>query len=301
MIISSIFSTILSGINSLFSFIKKNPKFFLGVLVMMLVILLFRQCGSIEELKNEIIIKEVENKNDKNRFFNNIQTLKDSVEFIEENNIYVKSLLRVQEDELSVLDIQLESAKKNIQELVDKVGDNPKIKNIYITQISSELSTSDVMTNIDMDTLGNLSIGIKDSNQVYSLETESWFKLVPNNDSLKLVLVDKFGLNKSSLLRHRLNFSLTLSQIELENGLTRVVIIPTDTDGNSIPPSILQIPFINGVEFMDIKPNILKVPTKVKSRRRFGVLIGPSYGLYNINNSFQATWGIGISVGYTIL
>jgi hypothetical protein len=30
-------------------------------------------------------------------------------------------------------------------------------------------------------------------------------------------------------------------------------------------------------------------------------MVGPSYGLYNINGSFQPTWGIGLSVGYKIL
>ena len=40
------------------------------------------------------------------------------------------------------------------------------------------LTTNDVMTNIKKDSIGNLSLGIKDSNQIYTLETESWFKLV---------------------------------------------------------------------------------------------------------------------------
>ena len=297
----TIFSTILGGVSSFFSFIKNNPKLFLGIILMGLIMLLFRQCESIKVLKNEIIIKEVERKNEEDRFFNNVQALKDTVEFIEGSNVYVKSLLRVKDDELSVLDVQLEKAKKNIQKLSKKVGHKPKIKNIYVTQISSDVSTSDVMTNVDRDMSGNFSIGIKDSNQIYSLETESWFKLVPDNDSLKLVLVDNFGLNKSSLLRHKLNFSLTLSQIELENGLTRVMVLPTDNEGNPIPPSILQVPFINGVEFMDIKPNVLKVPKKRNKLRWFGIVIGPSYGVYYLNGTFKPTWGLGINVGFRVL
>ena len=293
-------TSVISVFNSIFDFIKKNPKFFLGVIFALLIVLLFKQCDNIKGLKNEIEIKEVEYENEKNRFFNNIENLKDSVEFVEEDNVYVKSLLRVREGELQLLDRKLNDAKINIQELANKLDENVEVKNIYVTDVSSEIVTNDVMTNIERDSVGNIGLGIKDSNQIYTLETQSWFKLRPFKDSLKLELVDRFGFGKSSILKHNLNFSLTLSQLEMENGLTRVVVQPTDNNGNPIPPSILQIPFVNGVEFMDIKPNIIQSPLKRKSRRGFGMLIGPSYGLYSIDGSFQPTWGIGISVGYKI-
>jgi hypothetical protein len=293
-------TSVINVFNSIFDFIKKNPKFFLGVIFALLIVLLFKQCDNIKGLKNEIEIKEVEYENEKNRFFNNIENLKDSVEFVEEDNVYVKSLLRVREGELQLLDRKLNDAKINIQELADKLDENVEVKNIYVTDVSSEIVTNDVMTNIERDSVGNIGLGIKDSNQIYTLETQSWFKLRPFKDSLKLELVDRFGIGKSSQLKHNLNFSLTLSQLEMGNGLTRVVVQPTDNNGNPIPPSILQIPFVNGVEFMDIKPNIIQSPPKRKSRRGFGMLIGPSYGLYSIDGSFQPTWGIGISVGYKI-
>lgn len=295
-----VLTSVINVFNSIFDFIKKNPKFFLGVIFALLIVLLFKQCDNIKGLKNEIEIKEVEYENEKNRFFNNIENLKDSVEFVEEDNVYVKSLLRVREGELQLLDKKLNDAKINIQELADKLDENVEVKNIYVTEVSSEIVTNDVMTNIERDSVGNIGLGIKDSNQIYTLETQSWFKLRPFKDSLKLELVDRFGIGKSSQLKHNLNFSLTLSQLEMENGLTRVVVQPTDKNGNPIPPSILQIPFVNGVEFMDIKPNIIQSPTKHKSKRGFGMLIGPSYGLYSIDGSFQPTWGIGISVGYKI-
>ena len=295
-----VLTSVINVFNSIFDFIKKNPKFFLGVIFALLIVLLFKQCDNIKGLKNEIEIKEVEYENEKNRFFNNIENLKDSVEFVEEDNVYVKSLLRVREGELQLLDRKLNDAKINIQELADKLDENVEVKNIYVTDVSSEIVTNDVMTNIERDSVGNIGLGIKDSNQIYTLETQSWFKLRPFKDSLKLELVDRFGIGKSSQLKHNLNFSLTLSQLEMENGLTRVVVQPTDNNGNPIPPSILQIPFVNGVEFMDIKPNIIQSPTKRKSRRGFGMLIGPSYGLYSIDGSFQPTCGIGISVGYKI-
>jgi hypothetical protein len=293
-------TSVINVFNSIFDFIKKNPKFFLGVIFALLIVLFFKQCDNIKGLKNEIEIKEVEYENEKNRFFNNIENLKDSVEFVEEDNVYVKSLLRVREGELQLLDRKLNDAKINIQELADKLDENVEVKNIYVTDVSSEIVTNDVMTNIERDSVGNIGLGIKDSNQIYTLETQSWFKLRPFKDSLKLELVDRFGIGKSSQLKHNLNFSLTLSQLEMGNGLTRVVVQPTDNNGNPIPPSILQIPFVNGVEFMDIKPNIIQSPPKRKSRRGFGMLIGPSYGLYSIDGSFQPTWGIGISVGYKI-
>lgn len=293
-------ASILNIINGIFNFIKKNPKFFLGVLFALLIVLLFKQCESIKTLKNEIEIKEVEYKNEKNRFINNINNLKDSVNFIEEDNIYVKSLLRVKDGELELLDDELNKAKNNIQILVNKIDENSEVKNVYVTEISSEIITDDVMTSVKKDSIGNLSIAVRDSNQIYSIETQSWFKLKPFEDSLKFELVDKYGPHKSSLLKHKLNFSLTLSQIEMENGLTRVVVQPTDSEGLPIPPSVLKIPFVNGVEFMDIKPNTIPTPPVRNKRRGFGVLIGPSYGLYNLNGSFQPTWGIGISVGYKI-
>lgn len=240
-------TSVLNVFNSIFDFIKKNPKFFLGVIFALLIVLLFKQCDNIKGLKNEIEIKEVEYENEKNRFFNNIENLKDSVEFVEEDNVYVKSLLRVREGELQLLDRKLNDAKINIQELADKLDENVEVKNIYVTDVSSEIVTNDVMTNIERDSVGNIGLGIKDSNQIYTLETQSWFKLRPFKDSLKLELVDRFGIGKSSQLKHNLNFSLTLSQLEMENGLTRVVVQPTDNNGNPIPPSILQIPFINTV------------------------------------------------------
>ena len=129
-------TSIINVFNSIFDFIKKNPKFFLGVIFALLIVLLFKQCDNIKGLKNEIEIKEVEYENEKNRFFNNIENLKDSVEFVEEDNVYVKSLLRVREGELQLLDRKLNDAKINIQELADKLDENVEVKNIYVTDVS---------------------------------------------------------------------------------------------------------------------------------------------------------------------
>lgn len=293
-------TSVLGILNNIIDFIKRNPKFFLGVIFALMIMLLFRQCGKIKELKYDIKVKEVEMKNESDRFINNIENLKDSVQFISEDNVYVKSLLRVKDDELEILDSELNKSKKRIQELATKIQKGAEVKNIYITKISSDITTTDVLTNVERDSLGNFSVGITDTNQVYSVNTQSWFRLVPNNETLKLELVDKFGDGRSSLLNHRLNFSLTMSQIEMEDGKTRVLVQPIDRNGQVIPNNVLSIPFVNGAEFMDIEPKIIPQPTKPNNRRGFGVMVGPSYGLYQLNGTFQPTWGIGISVGYKI-
>ena len=61
-----VLSGILNIINNVFDFIKKNPKFFLGVLFALLIVLLLRQCENVKELKYEIKTKEVEYTNEKN-------------------------------------------------------------------------------------------------------------------------------------------------------------------------------------------------------------------------------------------
>ena len=65
-----VFGTILSSINGVIGFIKNNPKFFLGVIFALMVVLLFKQCDKVKNLKYEIKVKEVEYGNEKNRFFN---------------------------------------------------------------------------------------------------------------------------------------------------------------------------------------------------------------------------------------
>ena len=83
-------TTVLNVFNSIFDFIKKNPKFFLGVIFALLIVLLFKQCDNIKGLKNEIESKEVKYENEKNRCFNNNENLKDQEEFVEEDNGKVK-------------------------------------------------------------------------------------------------------------------------------------------------------------------------------------------------------------------
>jgi len=293
-------TTVLKFITPILSFIKNNPKFFLGVIFALVIAMLFKQCGDIRDLKYEIEVKETEIKNEQNRFENNIENLKDSVEYHKEQEVYTKSLLRVKEGELEMLDGKLANYKAEIQRLANIIQEGSKVKNVYITDISSEIDKHDVMTIVQTDSFGNFAVGISDTNQIFSINTESWFRLEPDTDKLKLTLVDKFGQDSVSRLNYNLNFSLGLSQIELPNGRTRVLVQPRDVYGNPIPDNVLSIPFINGADFMDVEPNVLPAPDAPKNKRGFGVMLGPSYGLYYQNNSFIPTWGMGIMVGYKL-
>jgi hypothetical protein len=280
--------------------IKKYPKFFLGVAIAIFVMLFFKQCEDNRQLKNSIEQLEVDIDNESNRTLNNIKALRDSVITINETNTYLKGVVRVKDGENEILSERIGKQVVKINTLKEKLDDKIKIKNVYVTDITSEIETNDVLTQVDRDTLGNIGIGIKDSNQVYSIETQTWFKLIPDSTSMKLKLVDKYGFGKSSLLKQNFNFSLTLSQLELPDGNTRVLITPYDTFGNEIPKSLLSIPYVDGVDFIDIEPQLIPSPIKKRKRTGFGVMIGPSFGLNQFDGAFRPTWGIGITVGYKI-
>ena len=280
--------------------IKKYPKFFLGVAIAIFVMLFFKQCEDNRQLKNSIEKLEVDIDNESNRTLNNIKALRDSVITINETNTYLKGVVRVKDGENEILSERIGKQVVKINTIKEKLDDKIKIKNVYVTDITSEIETNDVLTQVDRDTLWNIGIGIKDSNQVYSIETQTWFKLIPDSTSMRLKLVDKYGFGKSSLLKQNFNFSLTLSQLELPDGNTRVLITPYDTFGNEIPKSLLSIPYVDGVDFIDIEPQLIPSPIKKRKRTGFGVMIGPSFGLNQFDGAFRPTWGIGITVGYKI-
>lgn len=296
----TILYNILGYITDGLGLIKKYPKFFLGVAIAIFIMLFFKQCEDNRQLKNSIEQLEVDIDNESNRTLNNIKALRDSVITINETNTYLKGIVRVKNGENEILSERIGKQVVKINNLKEKLEDRIKIKNIYVTDITSEIETNDVLTQVDRDTLGNIGIGIKDSNQVYSVETQTWFKLIPDSTSMKLKLVDKYGFGKSSLLKQNFNFSLTLSQLELPDGNTRVLITPYDTFGNEIPKSLLSIPYVDGVDFIDIEPQLIPSPIKKRKRTGFGVMIGPSFGLNQFDGAFRPTWGIGITVGYKI-
>jgi hypothetical protein len=293
-------TAILSIFGNVFSFIKKNPNIIFAVALAIFVILFFKQCDNVKTLKQEVKNKEIEMQNEQDRYENNIEALKDSVKYYSEDAMYSKGVLRVKEGELEKLDKKLYEYKLEIQRLADLLGEDANVKNIYVTAISSNVDKTDVLTIIKSDSLGNFAIGISDTNQIITINTESWFKLVPDTNELKLKLVNKFDDN-ASRLRYNLNFSLLISQIELENGKTRVIVQPRDIYGKPIPKEILNIPFVDGVEFMDVEPKTTPLVDNSKKKRRFGVMIGPSYGIYYQSSVFIPTWGLGIMVGYKIL
>ena len=293
-------SSILTILKQIVDFIGKNPKFFLGIVVALMVVFTFKQCNTIKDLKYQAEVAEVDRQNEANRFKNNLDNLTDSVFYYKNENLYSKSVLRVKDGELEKYSKSLDSTKKRIQRLLNEIDQKEaEIQNIYVTKVSSDVTTNDVLTNVISDSLGNFSVGISDTNQLFAVKTMTWFKLVPDSTQMKLQLVDKFGINKPSQLKHKINFSLLLSQIQLPEGKTRILVEAVDKTGQSIPKTLLNIPFVNGVDFMDVSPQVIQ-PPEPKKVHRFGVMVGPSYGIYYVDKQFKPTWGIGATVGYKI-
>lgn len=296
-----IITSILNFFSFLLDTIRKNPKFVFGFLLMLFIALFFKQCQTNKELENKITELEVKLQNEQNRYTNNIKSLQDSVEYVEGEKVYIKGVLRVKEGELAVVSNRLNNANVEIKRLLKKLGESQgQVRNIYITGVSSDITTTDVNTKVEVDNKGAFGLSVTDSNQVYSIQTKTWFNLTPNGDSLKLNLLNKFDNQSASQLKYKLKFSLLLSQVELDSGNTRVLVQARDINGNPIPKSLLDIPFINGVDFMDVKPKELPPPNEAKKKTGFGMMVGPSYGLYSTPNGFQPTWGIGLMLGYKL-
>lgn len=287
-------------LSDLTGFLKKNPKFFLGVIFMLMISLLFRQCDTNMKLKREIKRQEVITKNEQARFKNNIDALTGEVQILNNEKAYFKTILRVRDGELAHLDANLKMAKEEVERLLKENKKDGQIRNIFITKISSDISTNDVLTHVGMDSLGNTYVGISDSNQVFELNTKTWFKLRPEGNEMKLSLVDKYGSNRSSLLNHSLNFSLSLSQVEMDSNTTKVFVQAKDKNGNTIPRDLLDIPFINGVDFIEVKAKEKEVPAPIENKNRFGIMVGLGSGLYNVGNNFQHGWGVGVMLGYKL-
>lgn len=287
-------------LSDLTEFFKKNPKFFLGVVFMLMISLLFKQCDSNMKLKKEIKRQEVITENERARFKSNVDALTGEIEILNNEKAYFKTILKVRDGELAHLDANLKMAKEEVERLLKENKKDGEVRNIFITKISSDISTSDVMTHVGTDSLGNTYVGISDSNQVYGINTKTWFKLKPEGDQMKLSLVNKYGENKSSLLNHSLNFSLSLSQVEMDSNTTKVLVQAKDKNGNTIPRELLDIPFVNGVDFIEVKAKEKEVPAPLTKRNRFGFMVGLGSGLYNVGDNFQPGWGVGVMLGYKL-
>ena len=281
-----------------FNFIKKHPKFFLGLIVALFIMLFFRQCETNRLLQNDIERLNVELDNEANRTINNVEALKDSIIKLDETNTYIKGVLRVKENETEILSTRLSKATKKVVELSEKIK-NSEVKNVYITDITSDITTSDVLTHVEVEDSNTFSVGVQDSNDVYSIKTNTWFEIKPDGDMLRLDLLDRYGDGKSSLLDYKLNFTITTSQLELPNGNTRILIRPTDINGNEIPSDILRIPFADGVDFIDVQPKVI-VPPSDSKRRRITAVIGPTGMITYGNGQFRPFLGVGITVGYRL-
>jgi len=288
-------STILMGLKSAGSFLKKNPSVILALILAGLIIFGFEMHRKNQELKNNIDKLEDKLKEVEDRFKGNVEALNGQIEYLEGDTTYLRSTLRIKDGELSVLDQKLNEAYFEISELKQSIGENTTIQTIYITEVSANVKDKDVSSHIDKDTLGNFAVGISDTGSFYSVNTKTWFRFVPSNNVLSLELVDKYGEGKSSLLSASLDFGLTLAKIRLENGNTRVLVRAKDKNGNLIPQDKFRLKYINGVDFIDFEPEKIE-----ESERRMAVLVGPSYGLYLDNNVVKLGFGLGVSVGYRL-
>jgi len=295
-----IFLKIFNVFSGIFEMIKKNPKFFLGLVVAAFIVIFFRQCEANKQLKQDIKVMNVIRENESNRTVNNLKALKDSVVFHKETSTYLKDIVRAKDNETILLTNRLETANNKLIKIAKEIDDKSEVSNVFVVDLQSDTFTNDVLTNVGRDSIGNYSIGIKDSTSVFSVETKTWFNFKPEGNVLKLFLVDKYGSDKSSELKHRFNFTLNIGQVELENGRTRILINPVDIDGNEIPTSILNIPYADGVNFIDVEPKIIPLPEPIRKRTGFGVVIGPTVGFGYGNGVFNPTIGIGITIGYRI-
>ena len=119
-----IITSILNFFSFLLDTVRKHPKFFFGFLLMLFIVLFFKQCQTNKNLEHKITELEVKLQNEQNRYTNNIRSLKDSVDYVEAEKLYIKGVLRVKEGELAVVSNRLNNAKGEIKKLLKKLGES---------------------------------------------------------------------------------------------------------------------------------------------------------------------------------
>ena len=295
-----VLSSILQISSTFIQFLKKHPKFFLGLIVAAFIILFFKQCETNRQLKGTIERMEVDVKNESNRTLNNINALKDSVKYYEDNFSYLKDVVRVKDSETVILTKRLSDANQKISQISKELNEKSDVKNVFVVDVSSQTVSTDATTNVTKVDSLEYSLEVKESNSVFDIETKTWFTFEPYGDTLRLTLLDKYGPSKSTQITHGLNFTLNIGQLELPNGNTRILINPVDIYGKDIPSSVLNIPYADGVNFIDVEPKTIPIPVIKRKRTGFGAMIGPTLNLGYGNGVFTPSIGIGLTVGYKI-
>ena len=80
-------------------YFKKHPKFFIGVISALIIVLLFRQCEQNRELRDRIDTMEVQIDAETERFKSNLRVLSDSVKYYDRTLTYSKMVLDATEEE----------------------------------------------------------------------------------------------------------------------------------------------------------------------------------------------------------
>jgi hypothetical protein len=276
----------------------KRPLVLLFIIAAILLMLLINTCNSNRQLKRDIKAAQVELKKEEQRSINNLKALHDTVTYLRKDSLYTKRVLAAKQGEIENLDKELADVVTKIK-TVTVTKEVPKF--VYITDINSNVSTSDVETKLDVQG-DTMSIGILSSNPLFNIRTQTWFALLPDSakKQLNLQFIDKFGTGKPSHLDFNLKFKLQLVQTEMPDGSKRVYVKPVDLNGNAIDPALLNIGNIKGVDFVDVQPTPASPPI-IKKKPRFSLSIGPQFGFRIDNNQIKPYVGVGIGFGVNLL
>jgi hypothetical protein len=292
---------ILSAIGNFFSWIfsvfKKNPTASLLVLAAIFLMLYINSCKNNIQLKKDLTTAADVLKREQERTSNNLKALTDTVKYLREDSIYTKRILAAKQSEIADLDKELADAAQRVK-TITVTKEVPKL--VYITTISSNISTSDVETKVDKQG-DSISIGIGTQTPLFTLRTQTWFSVLPDTVKKRLTiqLLDKYGVNKPSHLDYNLNFKLQIVQTELPDGSKRIYINPVDLQGNAIDPALLGITNVKGVDFIDVPSTPPITPTKQKPRIVMG--LGPQAGMTYMDGKLRPYVGVGLTIGLNLL
>jgi hypothetical protein len=293
-ILQTLWTLLQTSLSKALNWVRQNPMTALVVLCAVLLMLLLNQCGTTRKLKSEVAQKEQQIKTEQQRSQNNLKVLHDTVQFVRTDSSYAKSILVAKQSEIALLDRELSDALAHVKTVTKEV---PKL--VYITDINTNISTSDVNTKVDHEG-DSVSVGLLVDNQLFHLRTHTWLQFVPDsvNKSIGLQLVDKYGDGKPSLLDFSQNFRLQLAEVQGKDGLKRIYIQPVDLSGHAIDPKLLGITNIKGVDMIEqITPSVV---TKTKAPR-FALVFGPQGGLWVKNGKITPYAGVGITLGYNLI
>jgi hypothetical protein len=284
-------NTILTFLNNVMGYFKKHPKFFIGVISALIVVFLFRQCEKNAELKTRIDTLEVEIDAETERFKQNLRVLGDSIRYYDRTLVYSQTLLQATEEELELMSKELDSVKKKFNE------SGVEVKTLFVTEVESSTMNTDLNTKILIDTNRVFSVNLTDTNRLYTLNAQTWLKATQDSTTLSIDPISYFGEGKPTKIDLDFNFKLALSTSDTDSG-TKVYIKVLDAQNNEIPKELINIPYAQGVNFVEVSNK--NEPIVESKKRRFSVVVGPTYGVFNNNGTFQNGAGLGIMVGYRL-